>query len=66
MLVVYIANWVSVATLIWHQNLVVSATQLAPQPPSQPPYELVRTNSSTPLSVYGARDGRIHSGGVIK
>src|SRR6266498_4611346 len=34
--------------------------------PSQPPYESVRTDSSTPPSVYGARDGRIHSGGVVR
>src|SRR6266536_5587249 len=62
------------ATLIWHQNLAVPATWSAPQPssqpssqpPSQPPYESVRTDSSTPPSVYGARDGRIHSGGVIR
>src|SRR6266536_5192149 len=34
--------------------------------PSQPPYESVRTDSSTPPSVYEARDGRIHSGGVVR
>src|SRR6266498_3812090 len=34
--------------------------------PSQPPYESVRTDFSTPPNVYGARDGRIHSGGVVK
>src|SRR6266536_1252281 len=34
--------------------------------PSQPPYESGRTDSNTPPNVYGARDGRIHSGGVIR
>ena len=60
----------SVATFIWHQNLAVPATQLASQPPSQshsqPSYESVRTDSSIPPSVYGARDGRIHLGGVVR
>src|SRR6266536_6343396 len=62
------------ATLIWHQNLAVPrylvdfpATFPATFPaPSQLSYESVRTDSSTPPSVYGARDDRIHSGYVIR
>src|SRR6266511_3298650 len=62
------------ATLIWHQNLAVPrhlvgfpATFPATFPaPSQRPYERVRTDTSTPPSVYGARDGRIYSGGIIR
>src|SRR6266536_3540549 len=41
-------------------------SQPSSQPPSQPPYESVRTDSNTPPSVYEARDGRIHSDGVIR
>ncbi len=41
-------------------------SQPSSQPPSQPPYESVRTDSSTPPSVYGARNGRIHSNSIVK
>src|SRR6266498_1417184 len=42
------------------------SSQPSSQPPSHPPYESVHTDSSTPPSVYGARDGRIHSGGIVR
>jgi len=42
------------------------SSQPSSQPPSQPPYESVRTDSSTPPSVYGTRDGKIHAGDVIR
>ncbi len=62
------------ATLIWHQNLAVLRHLVgflvifpATFPvSSQPFYELVRIDFSISLSVYGARDGRIHSGGVVR